>query len=83
MTSWGIPFAGKSPHLTCDLQDGTTLSLKKNTDGSSSIQVSTADGLIVTFLPNGKVSQSVAPPENLSGKVDVELGRTISPDVRF
>ena len=83
MTSWGVPFAGKSPHITCDLQDGTILSLKKNADGSNSIQVSTADGLIVTFLANGKISQSVVPPENLSGKVDVELGRTISLDVNF
>jgi hypothetical protein len=81
--SWTLPIKDKkNPHLTCSLLDGTVFSISKNAEGASTIHVSTAEGLFVDFLANGRICQRFGSGiPALKSNSAVEVSRVICPDV--
>jgi hypothetical protein len=72
----------KSPHATLSLRDGTVLSLSK-LNNSMIMTLSTADGLVIDFLPDRKVCQRITCFESINKAIsEVEISRMIYPNVK-
>jgi hypothetical protein len=70
----------KVPYATLRLRDGTVLSVKKSAS-STSITLSTADGLVIDLLPGKKICQRICGVQNINKDVsEVEIGRIIHSD---
>lgn len=69
------------PYATLTLRDGTILSVSKS-DSSTVITLSTADGLVIDFLPDKKICQRITGFENIyKGVSEFEISRMIYSDV--
>lgn len=82
--SWSFQSkSAKCSYATLNLRDGTVLSVKKSS-GPTSITISTADGLVVDFLPEKKILQRISCFESINNSVtELEMSRMIHSDVFF
>jgi hypothetical protein len=79
--SWSLDDQkSKVPYVTLCLRDGTVLSIRKLAS-STSITLSTADGLVIDLLPDKKICQRISGFQSINKDVsEVEIGRMIHSD---